>query len=152
GACALGAGDDERETIGSAEEAIGTTSVLMHHNDPARTGANLGETILTPSNVDVQHFGKLFSRTVIGYTYAQPLYVPGAIGGKNVVYVATVKNNVYAFDADDPAASAPLAQISVDTPSLKDDLPDTSCHNINSDPAPAPQDGNRYVGIISTPV
>src|SRR5258708_39577314 len=80
-------------------------SVLTQHNDPARTGANLQETELTPSKVKTG-FGKLFSRGVNGQIYAQPLIVSGVeIPGKgvrNVVYVATMKNDVYAFDADDP--------------------------------------------------
>src|SRR5215471_17267028 len=77
--------------------------VLTYHYNNTRTGANTSETILTPANVNVSHFGKLFSRTVDGGIYAQPLYVPGlAIAGRvrNVVYVATRNNSVYAFDAD----------------------------------------------------
>jgi len=85
--------------------------VLTQHNDPARTGANLHETLLTSGKVK-SSFGKLFSLTVDGQIYAQPLIVnsvdiPGK-GTRNVVYVATMKNNVYAFDADDPNQDCPL--------------------------------------------
>src|SRR4029077_7744651 len=86
-------------------------SVLTQHNNIARTGANLAETTLTPGNVNVATFGKLFTRTVDGQMFAQPLYVPQVtINGttQNVVYVATENNTVYAFDADNPGASAPL--------------------------------------------
>src|SRR5438093_34984 len=51
--------------------------VLTQHNDNARTGANLAESILTPDAVAAPgRFGKLFELPVEGHVYAQPLYVP----------------------------------------------------------------------------
>jgi hypothetical protein len=85
----------------------------------SRTSANLAETALTTSNVNPAHFGLLFSRAVDGPIYAQPLYVPNVtINGttQNVVYVATMNNTVYAFDADSAAASAPLWSVNLGTP------------------------------------
>jgi len=78
-------------------------NILTQHNDNARTGANLSETILNTSNVNVNSFGKLFSYSVSGDVLAQPLYVSGlsiAGGTHNVLYVATMNDRIYAFDAD----------------------------------------------------
>ncbi len=65
---------------------------------------NSKELALAPSTVNSSTFGKLFSCSIDGYAYAQPLYVPNlAIPGKgthNVIFVATEKDSVFAFDAD----------------------------------------------------
>ena len=81
-------------------------SVLTQHNDIKRTGWYDKETHLTTGNVRAGSFGKLFVRSVDDQVYAQPLVmlhvnIPN-IGAKNIVYVATVNNTVYAFDADLP--------------------------------------------------
>ena len=103
--------------------AIGQ-QVLTAHNDIARTGQNLNETILTPSNVNPTQFGRLFSQTVLGQPEAQPLYVshvgipiPGTtnVVYHNVVYVATTADIVYAFDADDNGGTnaVPIWQVNL---------------------------------------
>ena len=92
-------------------------SVATQRYDNARTGQNLSETILNTSNVNPATFGKLFTRAVDDEVWAQPLYVPSVavpnLGTRNVLYVATVNNSVYAFDADDPGAAAPLWRVNL---------------------------------------
>ncbi len=84
-----------------------STSVLTYHDNGMRTGLNATETTLTPANVSSGQFGKVFSETLDGNTFAQPLYVPNlSLGARvhNVVFVATEHDSVYAFDANTPGA------------------------------------------------
>ena len=93
----------------SASSSVAVTDlagVFTYHNDNARTGQNIQEYALTTSTVNASTFGALFTCTVDGYLYAAPLYVPGlSVGGqtRNVVFLATEHDTVYAFDADSPA-------------------------------------------------
>ena len=78
--------------------------VATYHNDNQRTGQNLHETVLTPQNVKSATFGKLFSYAVDGALYGQPLVINNlqmsTQGIRNVVFVASEHDSVYAFDAD----------------------------------------------------
>lgn len=78
--------------------------VLTHHYTNDRLGVQTRETTLTPGNVNYAGFGKVFSFPVLGQVYAQPLYVSQyamADGTThNVLFVATQRDYVYAFDAD----------------------------------------------------
>jgi outer membrane protein assembly factor BamB len=126
--------------------SVGNTQVnfTTYHYDNSRTGQNTQETTLTPLNVNSSQFGKLFSVTVDGNVYAQPLYfgnVKIAGGTHNVLYVATEHDSLYAIDADNGAVlwqqsfinpSAGITTVSSD---------DVACTNI------APE-----IGITSTPV
>jgi hypothetical protein len=126
--------------------------VLTQHNNNARTGANLEEQILTTGTVRKGQFGFLASRTVNGQIYAQPLYVSGVVFSDhtyNVVYVATMHNSVYAFDADNVsnnlADDRPLWQVNLGTSLDYDFFPMKywifGKYNISPE-----------IGILSTPV
>src|SRR6202165_1678210 len=84
--------------------------VLQRGYDAGVSGANLTETTLNTSNVAPNTFGLVFKWPVDDNVYAQPLYVPNVAipnqGIHNVVYVATMGDSVYAYDADN--AGAPL--------------------------------------------
>lgn len=90
----------------SASATIGVTDlagVFTYHNDLSRDGSNPSEYALTTSNVTTATFGKLFSCTVDGAIYTQPLWVPNLTinsAKHNVVLVATQHEGLYAFDAD----------------------------------------------------
>src|ERR1700753_4106828 len=72
------------------------SGVYTYHNDVSRTGQNTSERILTPAAVSSTRLQKLFTRSVDGDVYAQPLFVPG---GRNVIVIATAADSVYTFDA-----------------------------------------------------
>jgi len=124
----------------AAQRAPGQVNVVTQHNDPARTGQNLSETTLTPSNVNVNGFGLLFRNAVDNQVYAQPLIVSAVnVGGgaHNIVYVATTSNSVYAFDGD---TGIQYWHVNLGTPISNADY-GAGCVDIN---------GNA--GIIGTPV
>src|ERR1700733_8295354 len=117
--------------------------VLTQHNDSARTGTNLRETVLTPENVNKAQFGMLFKRVLDDQLYTQPLIATNVQvdgGMHDIVYVTTVNNSVYAFDANDAEASAPLWHVNFGAPANGHST-DFGCLDING-----------QMGIIGTPV
>jgi hypothetical protein len=77
--------------------------ITTFHNNVARDGLNSQETVLTLNNVNFAHFGKVGFDAVDGLVDAQPLYLANMIAGgkvRNVLYVATEHDSVFAFDAD----------------------------------------------------
>jgi hypothetical protein len=122
--------------------------VLTNRYNNERTGANLNETVLNQSNVNVNGFGKIFARGVDGQIYAQPLIVsdleiPG-LGKRSIVIVATTRNMVYAFDAENPEACHPIWRV--------------DCDGKFGNPVPRSDYGAQYndftseIGVTSTPV
>jgi uncharacterized protein (TIGR03437 family) len=103
------------QCLSLAAIAFGQVNVLNVNYDNHQTGANLEETSLSPKT-DWKTFGKVGTFPVDGQVYAQPLYVSGvSIGGAsyNVLYVATMHNSVFAFNADAPQTATPLWQVNL---------------------------------------
>ncbi len=101
---------------GSATSAPATltfpslTSIVQYRDNDQSTGANSTEYTLTPANVTLGSFGKLFTTTVNDQVFAQPLVdmdvninsgpntTTGVAGMHNVVYVCTEGDAIYAID------------------------------------------------------
>lgn len=127
----------------SSSVAVGAVNVVQRSYDQFRTGANTAETVLIPENVrsSANQFHKRFVMTVDGKIEGSPLYVSGvdiAGGIHNVVYVATMHNTVYAFDAD---TGTQLSARWIGTPITGDDLHALKPNTIHAE-----------WGIASTPV
>lgn len=138
------------------------TNVVTFHNDAARTGQNSNETLLTPANVNATQFGKLFTQPVDGFIVGQALVmsnvdIPGQ-GTHNVVYVGTMHDTLYAFDADSNQGNnaAPLWSVSFINPAAgitSVPIADLSCTQttaftemgIEGTPVIDPNSGTLYV-------
>ncbi|HXZ41971.1 MAG TPA: pyrrolo-quinoline quinone [Terriglobales bacterium] len=117
-----------------------TGSVTTYHNDNARSGQNLNETILTTGNVNQSSFGKQFVISADGKVDAQPLYLPSiSISGQthNLLFVVSEHGSVFAFDAD---TGTPIWQIST-LLSGETTSDDHGCGQITPE-----------IGVTSTPV
>jgi Bacterial Ig-like domain (group 2) len=131
------------------------TNVVMWHFDARRTGLNPTEASLTPTNVAPPTFGKLFSYLLDGYEYGQPLVVSQLSVNSsvyNVVFAATEKDTVYAFDSDNYGTGTPLWQTSLlqsgETPIT--DGPIQPFHGITSTPVIDPTTNTMYVVSTQT--
>ena len=108
-------------------------SVLMHHKSPSRDGVYV-DTAFTKVAAAKLHMDTAFKATTMGPTYAQPLFVDGGGGGKDLVLVATEENQVYALNA---TSGAVVWQKKLGNNVATSSLP---CGNINP------------LGITGTPV
>lgn len=116
---------DNTKLARATANLVGYAGMYTNKNDNARTGQNLQETVLTPTNVNVKTFGRVFSFPIDEVVVAQPLYVAnlyipnplnGSPGYHNVVYVATENGTLYAYDADGKVLQGPLWQDSFINP------------------------------------
>jgi hypothetical protein len=90
-------------TVQAAVSTTNAPDVTTYHYDNARDGLNAQETILTLTNVNSTQFGKIGFDAVDGLVDAEPLYLANVTAGgnlRNVLYVATEHDSIYAFDAD----------------------------------------------------
>jgi hypothetical protein len=129
--------------VAFSQLTLGQVSVLERSYNRFRTGANIAETLLTPANVrsSANQFHKRFVMKVDGKIEGSPLYASGVtIGGgtHHVLYVATMHNTVFAFDAD---TGAPLSSRWLGNPVTGNDK-----HNLKQFTI------HEEWGIASTPV
>ena len=137
---------------------VPSTNVTGYHQSsplpspPSSIGAgvNWNETILTPANVNSTDFGKLFSTTVDGQVYAQPLYMENVKittganqGTHNVVFVATEHDSLYAIDANTGIVLWRDALLTAEHGGTVTSVPSSAVHS--DDIAPE-------IGITATPV
>ncbi len=126
------------------------TAVTTGHYNNERTGANTHETALNPANVTAGHFGKLATVYVSGCIFAQPLYVPNvptSTGRRDLVFIATTTNMVYAYDANNYSLSF-SANFGIPVPSSELN-PERGYHDF-ADCDIGDTDGP--IGIVGTPV
>jgi fibronectin type 3 domain-containing protein len=144
-----------------------STNVLTFHNDIASTGLNSTETILAPTNVQVGSFGKLFTTSVDGQVYAEPLIdtgvtiasgvntKPGAPGVHDVVFVATQHDSLYAIDASQTGGAVLWQRTFSSTTNSGGNINNTlSASAITSVPSGDVNTGDisPEIGITGTPV
>jgi len=101
------------DSIATSPPRVPDLNVLTYHNDNFRTGQYVGETSLTPANVNSTNFGKVGFLPMRGLVDAEPLYVSNLMvkgARRKVIFVATEHDLVYAFDAD---TFAPLWRVSL---------------------------------------
>ncbi len=138
-------------------------NVLTQHNNNARTGAYRYETELTPSSVGAatSTFGELYRLNAFDdaatdrRVTAQPLFVKGVAiegrGPRDVLYVATQQNQIFAFDVTRNAPSSgnrwawnPITLKSTHSGQTRTAAPLLKSENCGQLRGP--------VGILSTPV
>ena len=124
-------------------------SVWTHRYDNSRIGWNNREKLLSTQTVTANTFGLRHFLFVDDQMYTQPLVIPNlSVGGNshNVVFVATVNNSVYAFDADrygDPLWQVSLTPVGGRPPRNTDMT--KACEGKY-------QDFSGSMGIVGTPV
>jgi outer membrane protein assembly factor BamB len=99
-ACGTATDDGSEGSDSDLNGVRGSLDVTTRNYDNLRTGANTSETTFTIDNVraSANKFHKVFSIPVDEKIETFPLYKAGS--PKNFLYVTTMNNSVYAFNAD----------------------------------------------------
>jgi hypothetical protein len=121
--------------------------VFSWRNDLGLTGQNNQELALSPANLAAGSFGKLSSCAVDGAVRAQPLYVANLSNGsrvRNVLFVTTEHDSVYAFDADAVPCELIWKQSFVN--------PEAGITPVPASELPGGSDVSPEIGISGTPV
>ena len=118
----------------------GQTNVITWHNDNARDGLNSTETVLNQSNVVSAQFGRICSAVFDGQVLAQPLVMVS--GNKNIVYVVTMNDTVYAIDGTNCNQISQVSLLQAGEESVHcEDVGAPSCYTVKP-----------TIGILGTPV
>jgi outer membrane protein assembly factor BamB len=136
-----GGTSDGGKTDGGGSTDGGMTTgpaVLQHHKRASRDGVYVDPAFTKAAAAGI-HALPGFSSSIQGPTYTQPLYVPGAIAGADVLIVATEQDLVYALDA---STGAQIWKVSLATPVPRSALP---CGNID----PLGITGTPFVDLAS---
>jgi len=123
--------------------------VLEHHAGPRRAGAYTVPGLTRAAAASV-HRDAAFEAALPGAIYAQPLLVPGARGGPDLLLAATEANAVGAFD---PATGMAVWTRTLGAPVPKSSLP---CGNIDplgvtGTPVVDPATRTLYLDAMTTP-
>jgi len=133
--------DEDQDSTTEPQLTVSYTGgALTYHYSADRDGLNNLESILTPSNVNSNSFGKVHFFAVDGKVDAQPLYVFKLLGSSNIknsLLIATEHGSVYSF-----AAIAGTQRWKVSTiPAGETPSDDRSCSQVTPE-----------IGITATPV
>lgn len=111
-----------------AQLAVAQTVAVLPQANIQRTGAYTSEAILTKANIQSGAFHRLYQLPVDGTVRAAPVIVEGvtvsgancvgtaAATNCNVLYVGTQNNTLYAYDANQTTATAPLWSVNFGSP------------------------------------
>jgi hypothetical protein len=136
--------------LGTVSGARAGVVVPTQHNDNFRTGANLAETVLTPATVTQLGLRRV-DRAVDGAMNTQILYAHGVSAGgreRNVAYVTTSANSVYAFDADDRSSGLQNGMLWRRTFADPGSSPPALARGINATPVLEFADGKGTIDVL----